>query len=67
MAVQGSPPARWLGAPHPMRQTGAVFINESGMSHPIVLPKHYDCIIFVDETTRARPVGRETTTGEEEG
>jgi erythromycin esterase-like protein len=31
----------------------------SGVDRPTVLTRHYDAMIFVDETTRARPVERE--------
>ena len=50
--------AHWFGVPHPMREIGAVFAGEEQMSHPVVLSDHYDGIIFVNETTRARPVGQ---------
>jgi erythromycin esterase len=52
--------ANWFDVPHPMREIGAVFAGERQMSHPVVLGDHYDGIIFVDETTRARPVERKT-------
>ncbi|MCP4662688.1 MAG: erythromycin esterase [bacterium] len=51
--------AGWFEAPHPMRAIGAVFTNEQNMSQPIVLPEHFDAVLFVDRTTRARPVERE--------
>jgi erythromycin esterase len=51
--------ARWFDVPHPMREIGAVFAGEEQMSRPVVLTDHYDGIIFVNETTRARPVQRE--------
>ena len=50
--------AHWFSVPHPMREIGAVFAGEEQMSHPVVLGDHYDGIIFVNETTRARPVGQ---------
>lgn len=48
--------ANWFKVPHPMRSIGAVFAGEEQMSHPVVPGDHYDGIIFVNETTRARPV-----------
>jgi erythromycin esterase len=54
----GSPVPAWFDTPHPMRQIGAVFSGESRMSQPIVLPEHFDCMLFVDDTTRAIPVKR---------
>lgn len=53
--------AKWLGAPRPMRSIGAVFSGEENMSYPIVLGQHFDAMVFVDKTTRARPVKRERT------
>lgn len=50
--------ADWFAAPHPMRDTGAVFVNEESMTHPVPLAWFYDAIIFVRTTTRARPNGR---------
>ncbi|MBZ0232524.1 MAG: erythromycin esterase family protein, partial [Deltaproteobacteria bacterium] len=47
--------ADWFAAPHPMRDTGAVFTNEANMSSPQEVSKRYDAIIYVDKTTRARP------------
>ena len=47
--------ADWFAAPHPMRETGAVFTNEANMSQPHELARRYDAIIYVDKTTRARP------------
>jgi hypothetical protein len=42
-----------------MRSIGAVFSGEENMSYPIVLRQHFDVIVFVDKTTRARPVKRD--------
>ena len=50
------PASEWLGVPRPMRSIGAVFRNEQSMSYPFVLEDHFDAVIFVDETTRARPI-----------
>ncbi len=46
----------WFAAPHPVRDTGAGFTGEKGMTHLQVLPKLYDAVIYVDKTTRARPL-----------
>lgn len=48
--------ADWFEVPHLMRSIGAVFQGERQMSHPIEVSDHFDGIIFVDTTTRARPV-----------
>ena len=50
---------KWFSRPHPMRQIGAVFFSEDRMLSPIVLQQNFDAVIFVDRTTRARPVRRE--------
>jgi erythromycin esterase len=49
--------ADWLAAPHPMRETGALFTDEEAMTQATVLPERFDAVIYVDATTRARPVG----------
>jgi erythromycin esterase len=46
----------WFAAPHPVRDTGAGFSSEKSMTHLHVLPKLYDAVIYVDRTTRARPL-----------
>ncbi|HSK04219.1 MAG TPA: erythromycin esterase family protein [Kofleriaceae bacterium] len=46
----------WFAAPHPVRDTGAGFSGEKNMTHLHVLPKLYDAVIYVDRTTRARPL-----------
>jgi erythromycin esterase len=46
----------WFTAPHPVRDTGAVFSTEQNMTSAVVLPELYDAVIFVDKTTRARPI-----------
>jgi erythromycin esterase len=46
----------WFAAPHPVRDIGAVFTTEQNMTVMHVLPVLYDAVIFVDRTTRARPV-----------
>ena len=45
----------WFTAAHPVRDTGAGFLNEKAMTYPQVLPDLYDAVIFVDKTTRAGP------------
>lgn len=47
--------ADWFAAPHPMRETGAVFSSEEGMTSQQTLSKRFDAVIYVDKTTRARP------------
>jgi erythromycin esterase len=54
------PIADWLAAPHPTRETGAVFADEDSMEFPMSLAKMYDAVIYVAKTTRARPVPAET-------
>ena len=54
----GSDAVRWLAAERPMREIGAVFSGAAGMSHSVVLQERYDAMLFVDRTTRARPVPR---------
>lgn len=51
------PVTQWLEQPHLMRSIGALFTTEQGQSWyaPTVLPDHYDCLIFINQTTRARP------------
>jgi len=46
----------WFAAPHPVRETGAVFSSEDNITVTQRLPELYDALIFVDRTTRARPV-----------
>jgi erythromycin esterase len=52
------PVAAWLATPHPMRETGAVFLTEADMTLPTVITDRFDALLFVDRTTRARPNGR---------
>jgi erythromycin esterase len=49
------PVAAWLTSPHPMRETGALFVSEADMTAPTVITDRFDAILFVDRTTRARP------------
>ncbi len=46
----------WFRKPHPMRDTGAGFFNEEAMSQPVRITRLFDALIFVDRTTRARPL-----------
>jgi erythromycin esterase len=48
--------ADWLRAPHEMREVGALFADEATMRTVTVLPRRFDAVIYVDETTRARPL-----------
>ena len=47
----------WLTAPHLMRSLGSTFdaAFEVGSFLPYTLSKHYDGLLFIDTTTRARP------------
>ena len=46
----------WFTAPHPVREVGSGFYDEAGITTPAVLPALYDAVIFVERTTRARPL-----------
>jgi erythromycin esterase len=48
--------ADWLAAPHPMRELGAVFASEAAITGTVTLAERFDAVIFVDTTTRARPL-----------
>ncbi|HKE14027.1 MAG TPA: erythromycin esterase family protein, partial [Kofleriaceae bacterium] len=48
----------WLDQAQPSRQAGAVFSTEQAMTAPHEVGKEFDAVIFVDRTTRARPIGR---------
>ncbi len=48
--------ADWFAAPHATRDTGSVFTSEAAMSQPETLSRVFDAIIFIDKTTRARPL-----------
>jgi len=56
-APSEGPVADWLAAPHPMRSIGAIFAEETERQFytRTILPDHYDAVIFMDSTTRARP------------
>ena len=49
----------WLKQPHPMRMTGAIFdptVETTQYYSPTTLLPWYDAMIFIDRTTRARPL-----------
>lgn len=48
--------AAWFAAPHAMRDTGYLFTSEAAMTRPVTLSGRFDAVIFVDKTTRARPL-----------
>ncbi|HSS02893.1 MAG TPA: hypothetical protein VLM79_37785 [Kofleriaceae bacterium] len=48
----------WFTAPHHIRDTGAVFTTERDMTATQILPELHDAVVFVDRTTRARPLPR---------
>jgi erythromycin esterase len=50
------PVAAWFGARRHVRETGAVFSGERQMTYPLVLPALFDGLIFIEKTTRARPL-----------
>lgn len=54
------PAAQWLRSPLPMRQIGAAF-DLDDLSARVVepVPDRYDVLVFVEETTRARPLRRD--------
>jgi erythromycin esterase len=52
----GAAAADWLAQRHPMRETGAIFTGEAAMVFPVVVPERFDAVLFVDRTTRARPL-----------
>ena len=59
--------SQWLQATHKMHWVGAIFSDEWGESQwtqPFVLSRDFDGLIFIENTTRARPTptGRRTGT-----
>jgi erythromycin esterase len=48
----------WFAAPHPVRDAGLGFFSEQDMTVSQILPVLYDAVIFVERTTRARPLHR---------
>ena len=60
-AVEEDTPAHaWLTAEHRMRSIGAAYAAsiEQWLAHDLVLPDAYDAIIYIEQTTRARPCAR---------
>jgi erythromycin esterase len=53
----------WFAAKHPVRDTGAGFSSEASMTALQVLPQLYDAVIYVDKTTRARPLASRRNPG----
>jgi len=54
------PAAEWLRSPRPMRQIGAVFDRDDLSARVIEpVPDRFDVLVFVEETTRARPIRRD--------
>jgi erythromycin esterase-like protein len=56
-APREGPVADWFRKDHPLRMAGAVFRPEEGDEHyePVGLARHYDALVFIEKTTRARP------------
>jgi erythromycin esterase len=50
------PVADWFAAPHPMREIDTVFRGEEATSRPVFLPRRFDGVVFVEQTSRARAV-----------
>jgi erythromycin esterase-like protein len=52
------PVREWLNTPHPTRIAGAVYDDQAEAQYyaPVALAKAYDAVIFIDRTTRARPL-----------
>jgi erythromycin esterase len=44
----------WFAEPHPVREIGALFVDDETMTQQMVLPELYDAVIYVATTTRAR-------------
>lgn len=54
------PAAQWLRSPRPMRQIGAAFDRDDLSARVIeTVPDRFDVLLFVEETTRARPIRRD--------
>ena len=47
--------ASWLAEPHAVREVGATFVREDMSTLREALPQRFHAVLFVDETTRARP------------
>jgi erythromycin esterase len=48
--------ADWFAAKHPLREAGSVWQGEAAMMFLQALPRAYDAVIYIDRTTRARPI-----------
>lgn len=58
-AAPAGPVKDWLARAHPMRMIGALFdpaVESTNFYSPTTLVPWYDAIIFIDTTTRARPL-----------
>lgn len=54
------PAAQWLRTPRPMRQIGAAFDRDDLSARVIEpVPDRFDVLLFVEETSRARPLRRD--------
>lgn len=53
----GGEVAEWLRAIHPMRDHGALF-TEAELENPVRISEAFDALIFVRQTTRARPLAK---------
>lgn len=51
------PVAEWMARAHPMRDIGAVYdtAEPARFLTPVIAPRTYDALLFVDATTAARP------------
>jgi erythromycin esterase len=47
--------ADWLDIPRPLRDYGAIYIPQDFPWDPIRVADHFDLLVFVEHTTRARP------------
>lgn len=56
--VPEEPPASWFRDPHPMRNIGAGYADgyDAYYYSDLALPQAFDALLFVEKTTRARPV-----------
>jgi erythromycin esterase len=49
------PVADWFATLHPMREFGSTFIPPDYHWEHMLIARHFDAIVYVDRTTRARP------------
>ena len=54
-APRTGPVAEWLATPHPMREFGGTYLAPDYHWNHMLLARHFDAILYVDRTTRARP------------